>query len=421
MSSDVQFVNPSGSAQRWRVIFATFGTYLYDSYDLAILAVVMPTLLKLLNITTTLGGLLTSATMIGAALGSILFGLIAENYGRKRALIIALIWFGLGTAAIYLISSWAAWMVLRFLTGIAIGGVWGPCVAIIGRHWAPKFLARATAFMLSTFALGWILSALAGRFVLGTDWRLLFLFGSTSVLVAALVFWLVPDDSVKRDPDKAKAAKADSVKLSELFGPGQAKLTILATLTNVCQMGGFWGIGSWIPTFLVKERGLAQTNMTYFLMLMYGGMFLGYQIFGWLGDRIGRKRAIMVCFAMDVVTIPIYLLVHNVNFLFAFGPVMGLAFGGVFGLAGAFYAELFPERFRALGSGFCFNVGRIGAVVAPYTVGLLATHYGLATGIITAPIIFGCGLIVTAFLPETLKRLASDKDTASVEASTAVK
>jgi MFS family permease len=408
MTNPVEFDHPSGSTHRWRVIGATFVTYLYDSYDLAILAVVMPTLLVTLNINLTQGGFLSSATMIGAALGSILFGLIAENYGRKRALIMALVWFGLGTAAIYLVSTFTGWLILRFVTGIAIGGVWGPCVALLGRHWAPKYMARASAFMLSTFALGWILASVLGRFVLAIDGRLLFLFGATSIIAAVYVWFAVPSDNVAR-PAAAGSAGQDRVTLGELFAPQNRRNAILATLQNVCQMGGFWGVGAWIPTFLVKERGLDQTQMTSFLMLMYTGMFIGYQLFGNLADRIGRRRTIMICFAINCLTIPMYLLAQNLTFLFWWGPVMGMAFGGVFGVAGAFYAELFPERIRALGSGFAFNVGRLGAVIAPFTVGLIGQNFGLAWGIATSPIVFALGLLVTLALPETLNRMTDTR------------
>jgi len=403
VSRELEFETPSGSRYRWRVIGATFVTYLYDSYDLAILAVVMPTLLIALNINLTQGGFLSSATMIGAALGSILFGLIAENYGRKRALLLALVWFGLGTMAIWFVTSFTGWLVLRFVTGLAIGGVWGPCVALIGRHWSPKFMARASAFMLSTFALGWVLASLLGRFALGQDWRLLFMFGGTSLFAAVYVWWAVPSDSVPRSAAVGgREPVVEKIKPGVLFEPSNRRRTILATLENMCQMGGFWGIGAWIPTFLVKERGLDLTAMTSFLMLMYGGMFIGYQVFGYLADRIGRRHTIMLCFAIDCVTIPVYLLSHNVNLLFWFGPIMGMAFGGVFGVTGSFYAELFPERIRALASGFCFNVGRLGAVIAPFTVGLLGQKYGLAWGIVASPVMFALGLLVTSWLPETL-------------------
>lgn len=395
--------SPSGTPQRWKVMRATFLTYFYDSYDLAILSVAMPALIIALGIDLTIGGFLHSATMIGAAIGSILIGIIAENYGRKLAIIISLIEFGIGTLLIYFIDDWISWAILRFLTGIGVGGVWGPCVSLVAAHWNPRYMARANAFMLSTFAIGWIAASFLGRFILQYDWRVLFLLGGTSILVAGYVWIAIPNDK-KNINELDITGSQQKISLSILFNQENRKTTFLATLLNVCQMGGFWGAGAWIPTFLVKERGLEMGNMASFLVLMYIGVFLGYQLFGYIADKLGRRKAILLCFILDCLTVPCYLIINNAIFLFYFGPIMGLGFGGVFGVTGSFYAELFDEKIRALASGFCFNVGRLGAVIAPFTVGIIGQKLGLVYGIITSPVIFFIGILVTLLLPETLNK-----------------
>ncbi|MDR3590176.1 MAG: MFS transporter [Negativicutes bacterium] len=402
MSDSTPKTATGGSVHRWKVLGATFLTYFYDSYDLAILAVAMPILIKILNIDLAHGGFLASATMIGAAFGSMIFGLIAENYGRRLAIVLSLIEFGIGTGLVYFVTSWEGWMVLRFITGIGIGGVWGPCVALLAQHWAPRYMARANSFMLSTFAIGWIVASLIGRLIFTYDWRLLFLFGATSIIVAAYAWVAIPADSREIGGDARPADK--KIGLGVIFEKTVARRTILATIQNACQMGGFWGAATWIPTYLVRERGLEMTSMASFLMLMYIGMFIGYQLFGYIGDNLGRRNAIALCFVIDCITVPTYLLITDASFLFMFGPVMGMAFGGVYGLTGSFYAELFPQNIRALAGGFCFNVGRMGAVIAPFTVGYIGQVYGLKAGIIASPVIFAIGLIVTGFLPETLKK-----------------
>jgi MFS family permease len=369
----------------------------------------MPALIKVLNIKLGQGGFLASSTMIGAAIGSMVFGLIAENYGRRLAIVLCLLEFGIGTGFIVFVNSWGGWMVLRFLTGVGIGGVWGPCVALLAKHWAPQYMARANSFMLSTFAVGWIVASITGRMVFKFSWKYLFLLGATSILVAVYVWWAIPPDKPVRNTSDKKAEK--KIGLASIFEKSVAKRTMLATLQNACQMGGYWGAATWIPTFLVRERGLSMTSMATFLTLLYIGMFIGYQLFGYIGDRLGRRNAILLCFAIDCVTVPTYLLISDVNFLYWFGPCMAIPFGGVFGVTGAFYAELFPENIRALAGGFCFNVGRMGAVIAPFTVGYIGQTYGLRAGIVTSPVIFAIGLLVTLFLPETLVRVPKVRTT----------
>lgn len=395
-----------GTSARWRVLAATFLAYFYDSYDLAILSIALPVIIKILGVSLGEAGLLASATMIGAAAGSIVLGTVADNRGRRFVVVLSLVWFGVGTAFIYLVQNYAEWMILRFITGFAIGGVWGPCVALIARHWAPTYRARASAFMLSTFAIASAAAALVGRLVLTLDWRLLFLTGATAALIAIYVYFAVPDDSGRPVVDSQRESNRESVGLATIFSGGLAKYTILATLLNAAFMAGFWGAATWIPTYLVSERGLSLQVMANFSFVMYIGMFAGYQLLAYLGDKIGRKKALVIAILIGVVSIPIYLVVSHNSFLFWWGMVVDFSFGGCFGLAGAYYSELFPENVRALAGGFAFNVGRLGAVIAPYTVGLIAQQYGLHVGLIVAPVVLALGLIALAFLPETLKSQA---------------
>ena len=81
--------------------------------------------------------------------------------------------------------------------------------------------------------------------------------------------------------------------------------------------------------------------------------------------------------------------------------------GGVGGVVGAYYSELFPDRIRAYAGGFCFNMGRIGAIIAPFTVGHIGRIYGLQTGLACTVVIFLLGAITLLFLPETLEKKAS--------------
>src|SRR5208337_1297879 len=136
----------SGSPFRWRVLWATFFSYLVDSYDLIVLAIAMPVLLKVLNVPLGTGGLLFSGTMVGAIFGSILFGLLAENYGRRFALILSLLWLGVAMGLILFIATWWQLLLLRLFAGLAIGGLWGPCSALIAEHWSPESRGRASSF-----------------------------------------------------------------------------------------------------------------------------------------------------------------------------------------------------------------------------------------------------------------------------------
>jgi MFS family permease len=392
----------NGTRYRWPVLWATFVTYLFDSYDLMVLAIAMPVLLKVLNITLPEGGLLGSATMLGAMAGSVLFGLIAENYGRRFALLLSLVWLGIGMGVVYFMNSWTHWMVLRFMTGIAIGGIWGPCAALIAEHWSPEYRGRAASFVFSSFAIGAVVASLVGRMVLHVEWQWLFVAGTVSIPAALLVLRLVPPDpqrSVSADGDHGKSR----IGIGAIFEGGLAKTTFLATLVSVVNLAGYWGAAFWIPTFLTQERGLSLTTMAGFSFVMYLGMFLGFQFFGMLADWIGRRRAMIASFVAVAAAVAVYIVVRHPLFLFWWGIVVGFGLCGSGGVLGAYYAELFPERVRAYAGGFCWNMGRAGAVLAPFTIGYIGKVHGLQTGLAVTCVVYILGAAMLLLLPETFK------------------
>ncbi len=394
----------SGTIHRWRVLWATFVAYLFDSYDLTVLALALPVLLKLLGMTLPEAGLLGSATALGAMAGGVVFGLIAENHGRRTALVAALLWLGVGMAAVYMVDSWGGWMVLRFVTGIAIGGVWGPCAALIAQHWSPEHRGRAASFVFSSFAIGAAVAAAVGRLVLGTHWEWLFLGGAMSIPAAVLAWHLIPADTATKPAAGGTAPAAERVGLGAIFAPGVARVTFAATMVSVVNLAGYWGAAFWIPTFLTKERGVDLSTMLGFQFVQFLGMFIGFQFFGWLADAVGRRRSMMAAFGTCAAAIGVYIVVLDPMFLFWWGAVVGFGLCGAGGILGAYYAELFPERIRAYAGGFCWNMGRIGSIAAPYTMGVIGKSYGLQSGLAMTCAIYVAGVLMLFLLPETWQR-----------------
>lgn len=394
----------TGTVHRWRVLWATFLAYLFDSYDLTVLALALPVLLKLLGMSLPEAGLLGTATALGAMAGGVIFGLLAENFGRRFALVLSLLWLGVGMGAVYLVSTWSEWMVLRFVTGLAIGGVWGPCAALIAQHWAPEYRGRAASFVFSSFAIGAAVAAAVGRLVLETHWQWLFVGGAVSIPVAVIAWSLIPSDRSLRPATTAAQPARSRVGIGAIFTRDVAPITLAATLVSVVNLAGYWGAAFWIPTFLTKERGISVSTMLGFSFVMYVGMFFGFQFFGWLCDVIGRRRSMMAAFATCAVSIAVYIVVLDPVFLFWWGAVVGFGLCGAGGILGAYYAELFPDRIRAYAGGFCWNMGRIGSMAAPYTMGVIGKSYGLQAGLAVTCVVYVLGVLMLFLLPETFQR-----------------
>jgi MFS family permease len=235
------------------------------------------------------------------------------------------------------------------------------------------------------------------------DWRILFLAGVGSILLVFVVALLIPSGR-RGEENHSAGVKRERVRIGAIFERKLIMTTILATLVSLFNLAGYWGVAYWIPTFLVTERGLSLAAMANFSLFMYVGMFIGFQIFGVLADKIGRRISMMAAFLLVSLSVGVYVISYNPTFLFWWGAVVGMGVSGVAAAIGAYYAELFPEHLRAYAGGFCWNMGRIGAVLAPYTIGYIGKTHGLQIGLGITCVINLLGILTLCFLPETLKR-----------------
>lgn len=389
---------------KWHVLIGGFLSYTFDAMDIVLLAVALPAIIKDLGLSMTEAGLLGTATLLGVGISSIIVGWYADNHGRRKSLLVSLVSFGLLTAAIAFTSSWAEVLILRFLAGLGLGGVWGIAAAYINETWPVSQRGRAAAFVLSSFPAGaGIASFLAAIILPYYGWRVLFLTGAGAILAALYIYLFVPESEVWKQ-QKAKrleeGGSRSTVSISEIFSKGLLKNTLFGTAAASFALMAYWGSTTWLPTFLVKERGLDMTTMAMFMVILNVGMFVGYNIFGYLADKIGRKKALILSFIGTTITLPIYVFTTNTTALLWLGPVYAffISFAGLFG---SYFAELYPTRVRTIGAGFCFNVGRGLSALAPFLLGHIAAKYSLATGISLCAGFFFLAAVTMMFLPET--------------------
>ncbi len=390
---------------KWRVLAGGFLSYMFDAVDIIILAIAMPAIMVSLEISQAQAGLLVTATLLGIGLSSVAVGRYADSHGRRKALLLSLAGFGGLTVAVAFASDWREILVLRFLAGLGLGGVWGIAAAYVNETWPPAQRGRATAFVLSSFSVGASVAAVVAAYLLpGHGWRMLFFVCGSAVSVAWLyVFFRVPESEawLRQQRLAGNAGQpAPSVRIAELFSPGLARNTLLGTAASACALTAYWGATTWLPTFLVRERGLSVGSMAAFVAVLNAGMFVGYNVFGYLSDRIGKKRAIILSLVGTGVTLPVYVLASDRTTLLLLGPVFAF-FMAFAGLIGAYFAELFPTRIRATGAGFCFNVGRGISAFSPLALGWIATMVGFATGIALCGLFFLLAALAVAFLPAT--------------------
>jgi MFS family permease len=395
---------------KWRILAAGFSSYMFDAVEIIVLTVAIPVLMVAMNFTPREAGLLVTATLLGIGCSSVLIGWYADNYGRRKALLLCLLVFGALTASIAAADNWFQIMVLRFLAGIGLGGLWGVVAAYIAESWPEQQRARATSFVLSSFPVGAGLAAGVAALVLPLyGWRMLFLVcGLGAMTLAAILYYVLPESAGwthHRTQVLKRGKSANKVSVRAIFAPELLRNTILGTLAASLALTAYWGSTTWLPTYLVKERGLSVELMAVFIVILNVGMFIGYNVFGYLADVIGKRKALILSLAGTVITLPMYMLTRDHTALMWQGPVYAffISFAGLFGV---YFAELFPTHVRAAGAGFCFNVGRGVSAFAPFILGWIATQYGLGTGIGLCAGFFFLAAVTVFFMPDDVPHVS---------------
>ncbi|MDX6258637.1 MAG: hypothetical protein QOH84_325 [Kribbellaceae bacterium] len=377
---------------KWVVLGGAFVAYMFDALEILLLSFALPDIRTEFGLSKAEGGLLATATLLGIGVSSLTVGWLADNYGRKRALMYSLAVFGVFTASLALVPNFTLFLVLRFAAGLGLGGVWGVVSTYVVETWPAAQRGRAAAFVLSSFPAGGAIAAVVAGALL-PDWRLLFFLAGAGVIVPLLIIGFFFKESAEWE-----AQKSTPVKVTEIFSADLRRKTLLGTAVASLALFGWWGASTWLPTYLHSDRGIPTATVALFMTVLNIGMFVGYNVFGLIADRIGRKYALVLSLLGVGVTLPLYVVAADRTALLWLGPLFAFfaAFSGIFG---AYLGELYPTRVRATGAGFCFNVGRGVSAFAPFALGALATGAGLGTGLLLCAGIFLCGAVVMTALP----------------------
>ncbi|MEU0526058.1 MFS transporter [Streptomyces niveus] len=375
------------------MLVGSFVAYMFDALEILLLSFTLPVIRADLGLTTTEGGLLATATLLGIGVSSVTVGWLADNYGRKRALMVSLAVFGVFTAAILGVQSFTMFLLLRFVAGLGLGGVWGVVSTYVVETWPAAQRGRAVAFVLSAFPIGGVIAAALSGALL-PDWRLLFFIGGVGVVIPLVVVGLY-----FRESAEWAEQKTTPVKVTEIFAPELRKNTLLGAIVATLAMFGAWGASTWLPTYLQADKGIPAASVAVFMTVLNLGMFIGYNVFGLIADRIGRKNALVLSLAGVALTLPLYVVAADRTALLWLGPMFAFfaAYAGVFGV---YLGELFPTRVRTTGAGFCYNIGRGVSAFAPLTLGVLAVNTGFGAGLLVCAGFMACAAIAMTFLPD---------------------
>jgi MFS family permease len=407
------------AAQRRTLLAAGLG-WMLDAFDAMLYALVLAYLMRELGMSKATSGLLYTLTLLASGIGGVFFGFIADRVGRKRALILSVLTYSICSFASGLATSVLMLAVFRFILGLGMGGEWNTGATLVAETWPMELRAKALSIVQSSWALGYALAALVAGIVLHyANWRMVFFVG---ILPAAVVFWMqrsVPESDMWREHHRlameservaAAQAKYKHDSFWRLFSPPYAKPVFTLLFVNFFGLFAWWGLFTWIPPFLALPisqggRGFSILGTTALLLVLnLFGMFPGYLSFGWVADRLGRRKAFILYTAVAAMTVPIYAAAKQPWVLMLAGTLTAFFGTGFFSGSGILGSEIFPTQLRARALGFTYNGARTMSALAPFVIGRIGQQRGLTWAFYVCAASFLLASAVATQLPETKGR-----------------
>jgi len=359
-----------------------------------------------------IGAQVQATFLVGWMAGGLVFGLVADRFGRVKAMIASIFLYAAMTGLCGLARTPVQLGVFRCLTGLGVGGELVVVVTMVAETWPERARVQALGLLASSFQAGYLAAALVFRAVAPYGWRWVFAAGAAPALLTFVVRFGVQEPERWRAADARRAASAAATgappgaRLADLFGPALRARTISAALLSSAALVGFWVCTTWVPTWiqgLVGGPAIAEKSRATIVFSL--GAILATTLAGTIADRLGRRPALALGLCASTATIAtMFLLVRSAGpgLFVAYGAV-GFATGLVVATLYIYLPELFPTRLRATGKGFAFNVGRLltagGVVASGALIAALHGSFALAGAALSA--VWLLGLLPLLGAPET--------------------
>ena len=406
-----------------RGFWAAWGGWALDGMDSFIYSLVLvPALTELLpksGIPATTGNVgyygsvLFALFLVGWGV-SMMWGPIADRFGRVRTLTLTILCYSLFTFLCGVVTDVWQLAALRFLAGIGIGGEWSMGGTFIAEEWPEDRRKAGGGYMHTGYYFGFFLAAIANATIGARfGWRWMFAVGGTPALLVTFIRYGVRESAAWERRSEANAHPPMGVAFKRIFSPQYARRTLLNSLYLLVSIVGLWAGSVHVPTSvreIASRQGFTAAQGTrlasYGTMLLSAGTILGCIVLPWLAERFGRRMTLGLYFLIMLLSIGV-----GFGYVFylpgALAPFFVVLFLlGVGGANFAMYTIWLPEQYSTdcRGSAFAFatSVGRFAGAGITFLVGAGVAHFGtIGTPVALTAIAFAIGLLLLPFGEET--------------------
>ncbi|WP_163102873.1 MFS transporter [Peribacillus alkalitolerans] len=342
--------------------------WMFDAMDVGMLSFIIVALQKDWGLSVQQMGWIGSINSIGMAVGALVFGLLADRMGRKWVFIITLLLFSIGSGLSAFTTTLAAFLVLRFLIGMGLGGELPVASTLVSESVPVEKRGKVVVLLESFWAGGWLIAALISFFVIPKfGWQAALLISALPAFYALYLRLNLPD-SPKFEAVKVKEKPSILQNIGSVWSKKHVRQTTMLWILWFCVVFSYYGMFLWLPSVMVM-KGFSMIKSFQYVLIMTLAQLPGYFTAAWFIERLGRKFVLITYLIGTAASAYFFGSAESFALLLTSGIFLSFFNLGAWGALYAYTPEQYPTAIRGTGAGMAASFGRIGGVLGPLLVG----------------------------------------------------